>query len=168
MNEKRSRASLIIRSFLAATWFAGWFFVVFPGLILWAEGATFPPPLGLGAALGVSVILLAHYILLQHMVAFVDVGEGTHAPFDPPRKLVVRGLYRRVRNPMYLVYIATILGEALLFGSWWLLAYAAAFWGLTHAYLVRFEEKHTRERFGEQWDAYARDVARWLPGRRRE
>jgi protein-S-isoprenylcysteine O-methyltransferase Ste14 len=165
--ETRSRAALILRSFAAALWFAAWFFVAFPALILWASGQTFPPDLGLRAALGVSVILLAHYVLLQHMAAFVDVGEGTHAPFDPPRKLVVRGLYRRVRNPMYLIYLVIIAGEALLFGSWWLLAYAGGFWALAHLFLVGVEEKQTRARFGEEWDAYARAVPRWIPGRRR-
>jgi protein-S-isoprenylcysteine O-methyltransferase Ste14 len=161
---ERSRSSLFVRSLLAASWFAVWFFVVFPGLILWATDAPFPPELGPRVALGVSVILLAHYVLMQHMVAFVDVGEGTHAPFDPPRKLVVRGLYRRVRNPMYLIYVAVIAGEALLFGSWWLLGYALGFWGLAHVYLVRSEEPQLRARFGEDWDAYTREVSRWLPG----
>ena len=110
MNAPRSRAALVWRSLAAALWFAGWFFVVFPGLVLWASGASFPPYLGLGAALGTSVILLAHYALLQHMAAFIEVGGGTHAPFDPPRRLVLRGLYRRVRNPMYLIYLTIILG----------------------------------------------------------
>jgi protein-S-isoprenylcysteine O-methyltransferase Ste14 len=163
----RSRASLIVRSLLAALWFAGWFFVAIPGLILWATAAPLPPELGPRAAFGVSLILLAHYLLLQQMAAFVDIGEGTHAPFDPPRKLVVRGFYRRVRNPMYLIYIVIIAGEALLFASWWLLAYAAGFWALAHVFLVAFEEKQTRARFGEEWDAYTRDVSRWWPGRPR-
>jgi protein-S-isoprenylcysteine O-methyltransferase Ste14 len=167
VSAQRSRASLIVRSLLGASWFAAWFFVIFPGLVLWASDALAVPRVGSRGAFGVSLILLAHYVLLQHMAAFIVVGEGTHVPLDPPRKLVVRGLYRRVRNPMYLVYVVIILGEALIFGSWWLLVYAGGFWGLAHFFLVVFEEKQTRARFGEQWDAYARDVSRWLPGRPR-
>ena len=164
MSAARSRFSLAWRSLAAAAWFAIWFFGVFPGLVLWASGARFPPHLGLGAALGTSVVLLAHYVLLQHMAAFIDVGRGTHAPFDPPRHLVVRGLYRRVRNPMYLIYLTIILGEALLFGSPWLFAYAGAFFGLAHVYVVRFEEPKLRERFGAEWSDYERVVSRWWPG----
>lgn len=164
MNAPRSRAALVWRSLAAALWFAGWFFVVFPGLVLWASGASFPPYLGLGAALGTSVILLAHYALLQHMAAFIEVGGGTHAPFDPPRRLVLRGLYRRVRNPMYLIYLTIILGEALLFGSPWLLVYAGAFFALAHAYVVRWEEPKLRERFGAAWVDYEGSVSRWWPG----
>ncbi len=167
MSAQPSRGSLIVRSFLGAIWFAAWFFVIFPGLVLWASDSLLPPPLGPRVALGVSLILLAHYVLLQHMAAFIIVGEGTHVPIDPPGKLVVRGLYRRVRNPMYLVYVVIILGEALIFRSWWLLVYAAGFWGLAHFFLVVFEEKQTRARFGEEWDAYAREVSRWLPGKPR-
>lgn len=165
MSGARSRISLALRSMLASVWFALWFFGVFPALVLWASDALHAPAVGLHTALGVSLILLAHYVLLQHLAAFIDVGDGTHAPFDPPRKLVVRGLYRRVRNPMYLIYVAIILGEALVFASWWLVAYAAGFWALAHLYLVVFEEKQTRARFGEEWDRYAADVSRWWPGR---
>lgn len=168
MTGSRSRLALALRALLAAAWFALCFFVALPATVLWASGAPFPPPLGLGAALGVSLILLAHYVLLQHVAAFVDIGEGTHAPFDPPRKLVVRGLYRRVRNPMYLIYTFIIAGEALVFASWELLLYAFAFLGVAHLYVTTVEEKQLAARFGDEWSAYARDVRRWLPGRPRE
>ncbi len=164
MSDARSRLSLFVRSLAAAVWFALWFFVVFPGLILWASDAPFPPSVGVGGALGVSLVLLANYVLMQHMLAFIDIGGGTHAPFDPPQRLVVRGLYRRVRNPMYLIYVAVIVGEALIFASWWILLYAASFWLLAHVYLVKLEEPTLRERFGDEWDRYAASVSRWVPG----
>ena len=139
MTVQVSRVSLVMRSLLAATWFSLWFFVFFPALVLWWTGAKFPPVPGPRVALGLSVILLAHYVLMQHLAAFVSVGGGTQAPFDPPRRLVVRGLYRRMRNPMYLIYVTIIGGEALVFGSWWVLVYALLVWCLAHAYVVRLQ-----------------------------
>ena len=71
------------------------------------------------------------------------------APVDPPRHLVVRGLYRYVRNPMYVGVIAILLGEALLFGSLTLLWYAAAFFAVAHLFVVLYEEPALRGQFGE-------------------
>ena len=120
------------------------------------------PPPGALALLGAAVIALAHVALLFQVVAFVRVG-GTQLPLDPPRELVLRGAYRWVRNPMYLLYAGIVLGEAILYRSPALLAYAGAFWLLLHLYVVFVEEKTLKRRFGEAYADYCRRAGRWLP-----
>lgn len=163
----RSPQSLVLRTLLAHLWFTLNFFVAFPALVLFATSAPFTPPAGPGRWLGGALIALAHFAIGGLLVAFVRDGRGTQAPLDPPRELVLHGLYRWVRNPMYLAYVAIVLGEALLYRSLALLAYSLAFWGLTQFYVVRFEEPALAQRFGEPYAAYARRVARWLPRRPR-
>jgi protein-S-isoprenylcysteine O-methyltransferase Ste14 len=159
----RTRFALAARSLAAAAWFASWFFGVFPAAILWVSGRGVWPAFGWRQAVSLAVIALAHLVLLPQVVAFVRHGEGTHAPFDPPRRLVTRALYLRVRNPMYLTYVAIIAAEALFFESLALLAYAGAFWLLAHAFVVKLEEPGLDKRFGPAWRDYRSRVPRWLP-----
>jgi protein-S-isoprenylcysteine O-methyltransferase Ste14 len=159
----RTRLALAARSLLAAAWFALWFFGVFPAAILWVTGGGWPPSFGWRQAAALAVIALAHLVLVPHVAAFVRHGEGTHAPFDPPRHLVTGALYRRVRNPMYLTYTAIIAAEALFFESPALLGYAGAFWLLAHTFVVKVEEPGLEKRFGPAWRDYRSRVPRWLP-----
>ena len=159
----RTRFALAARSLLAAAWFAVWFFAVFPAAVLWATGRGWPAVFGWRQAAALAVIALAHLVLLPQVAAFVRHGEGTHAPFDPPRRLVTRALYLRVRNPMYLVYTAIIAAEALFFESPALLAYTGVFWLLAHTFVVKVEEPGLEERFGPAWREYRSRVPRWLP-----
>ncbi len=94
---------------------------------------------------------------------FARTGRGTLAPVDPPRDLVIRGLYRYVRNPMYLSVTAILLGEAWLAGSWALLLYWAAWFLVVNLFVMGYEEPALRRRFGTTYEAYARRVGRWLP-----
>ena len=96
------------------------------------------------------------------MIAFVREGRGTHAPFDPPRALVRSLFYRRTRNPMYLLYVVVLAGEALAWRSLALAAYAAAFALLVHVFVVCVEEPGLRRRFGAAYAAYCAEVPRWL------
>jgi protein-S-isoprenylcysteine O-methyltransferase Ste14 len=159
----RSPMSLGLRTALAHVWFALNFFLALPALVLYASGASLWPPGGALSALGAALILLAHAALAWLLVDFVRIGRGTQAPLDPPRELVLRGLYRQVRNPMYLAYVTIVLGEALLYRSPALLGYALAFWLLTHTYVVAREERELERRFGEAYTDYCRRVGRWLP-----
>jgi protein-S-isoprenylcysteine O-methyltransferase Ste14 len=147
----------------APFWFAAWFFVLIPGGLLWLAGADLVPPGGPTRFIGAFVIVAAHVPLIPLVASFVIHGRGTHAPFDPPRQMVARGIYRRVRNPMYLLYTAVILGEAIAYRSPILLAYAALFWLLAHFLVVNVEEKTLRKRFGDDYETYCREVPRWLP-----
>ncbi len=159
----RGPARLAASAVAASLWFALVFFAAIPALLLCATGRELWPPPGASVWIGAALALLAQGVVVFHVVAFVREGHGTHAPLLPPQRLVRRGLYRRLRNPMYLLYAFVILGEAIAWRSGALLAYAAAFWLLCHVYVVGLEEKFLRRRFGAEYEVYCREVPRWLP-----
>jgi protein-S-isoprenylcysteine O-methyltransferase Ste14 len=109
-------------------------------------------------ALGVAALLHAFW-------RFVVEGLGTPAPVAPTERLVVGGLYRYVRNPMYLAVGATIVGQALLLGQPILLLYAAVFAVAVAAFVHWYEEPTLRKQFGEQYEAYQQVVPAWWPRR---
>jgi protein-S-isoprenylcysteine O-methyltransferase Ste14 len=94
---------------------------------------------------------------------FIATGKGTPAPYDPPRALVARGLYRMVRNPMYVGVSAIIVGEAALFKSIALLVYAAVAMLAFHLRVIYYEEPTLKRLFGDSWEEYRRRVPRWIP-----
>lgn len=94
---------------------------------------------------------------------FARLGRGTPAPIDPPKALVIRGLYRQVRNPMYVGVELILLGEALLFGSFRLLAYAALVWCVFNLFVIYYEEPVLRQKFGALYEEYCKSVPRWIP-----
>lgn len=94
---------------------------------------------------------------------FARTGRGTLSPVDPPRVLVVRGLYRYVRNPMYLSVTLIVLGEVLLTGSRGLLGYWAVWFVAVNAFVIGFEEPTLQRQFGETYRHYADAVGRWIP-----
>jgi protein-S-isoprenylcysteine O-methyltransferase Ste14 len=100
-------------------------------------------------------------------VRFVVEGIGTPAPVAPTQNLVVGGLYRHVRNPMYLAVGATIVGQGLLLGRPILLLYAAAFAAVVFAFVLGYEEPTLARQFGAQYEAYRRAVPGWWPRLRR-
>jgi protein-S-isoprenylcysteine O-methyltransferase Ste14 len=110
------------------------------------------------AAIGIGVVLLGACIW-----EFARRGRGTLAPIDPPRELVVQGLYRYVRNPMYLSVTLIVLGEALLIGSRELLVYWAVWFVAANLFVIGYEEPTLRRRFGTAYDRYCGAVSRWLP-----
>jgi len=114
---------------------------------------------GLGAAL----LLLGLALMVQAIGLFGRVGEGTLAPWDPTQKLVVRGVYRHVRNPMITGVMSVLLGEAALFASaaqlGWFLAFALA----NVIYIPLAEEPGLERRFGADYREYKRHVPRWIP-----
>lgn len=121
-----------------------------PRLDLWGYAAA------VGIALGAAVYLRCAW-------DFAVGGQGTPAPIDAPRRLVIRGLYRLVRNPMYLGVLTVLLCEAALFRSLTLLAYAGCFAVAFHLFVLCYEEPTLRAKFGEEYEAYRRAVPRWLP-----
>jgi protein-S-isoprenylcysteine O-methyltransferase Ste14 len=111
-----------------------------------------------------GVLALAGVAFLLHAFArFVIEGIGTPAPVAPTERLVVGGVYRYVRNPMYLAVAATICGQGLLLGQWRLLAYAAAFIAIVATFVITYEEPTLERQFGTEYDAYRRAVPGWLP-----
>jgi protein-S-isoprenylcysteine O-methyltransferase Ste14 len=126
----------------------------------WDAADDVPSPV---VAVGVVLVVAGAGVLLHAFARFVLEGLGTPAPVAPPEQLVVGGLYRWVRNPMYLAVGATIAGQALILGRPVLLAYAAAFGATVFAFVRGYEEPTLARRFGEQYEAYRRDVPGWWP-----
>ena len=94
---------------------------------------------------------------------FATFGRGTPAPVDAPKKLVVRGLYRFCRNPMYVGVLTVILGWVVWFWSWQLLIYAIGVWLMFQTFIVLYEEPALRRLFGDEFETYTQRVGRWLP-----
>jgi len=143
--------------------FIGLLLLFLPRRILSATGVIQPAAVGAwqvaGMLLGVSGAALA----LTCILTFVFVGRGTPAPFDPPRRLVVRGPYRLIRNPMYVGAGLALAGAALFYQSIPLLGYAGLFLVITHLFVVLYEEPTLRRTFATDYDAYCRQVGRWWP-----
>ena len=147
------------------------FFLVGPGIVAglipwWLTGWRVREPVPYWAPMRVlGVILLAAglFALVQAFVRFVVEGLGTPAPIAAPERLVVGGLYRYVRNPMYVAVLTVIVGQALILGQLVLLPYAAAFWVITAAFVRWYEEPALTRRFGADYEAYRRAVPAWLP-----
>jgi protein-S-isoprenylcysteine O-methyltransferase Ste14 len=101
--------------------------------------------------------------VIEAFVRFVREGIGTPAPIAPTKHLVAGGLYRHVRNPMYVAILMIIIGQALWFTSVALVVYAASAWAVT-ALFVRFYEEPTLKRtYGAQYERYCQNVPAWLP-----
>jgi len=97
------------------------------------------------------------------VAVFATRGKGTPAPFDPPRLFVATGPYRYVRNPMYVGALGVMSGVGLVVGSPSILVLAIVFWALSHGFVVLYEEPALERRFGASYEAYRRNVRRWLP-----
>ena len=140
---------------------------VFAGLVPWLlTGWSFEEPIDPWLPfriIGALLLALGVVGVLATFTRFVLEGRGTPAPVAPTQRLVVGGPYRYVRNPMYASVLATILGQALLFGQLGLLLYAAAFLACVGTFARLYEEPALREQFGAEYDAYRRAVPAWLP-----
>ncbi len=113
--------------------------------------------------IGLFPLLLGVGLYLWCAGAFTFIGKGTPAPIDAPKVLVVQGLYRWVRNPMYIAVLSVVIGEAILFHSILLVEYALVLWGVFHMFVVFVEEPLLRSQFGASYETYFRTVPRWLP-----
>jgi protein-S-isoprenylcysteine O-methyltransferase Ste14 len=139
---------------------------VMAGLVPWLLTGWEAGDVWLPAQVAGAVLLAAGAAVLLHAFArFVTEGLGTPAPVAAPDRLVVGGMYRYIRNPMYVAVTATIVGQALLLGRPLLLAYAALFVAATAAFVKGYEEPTLSERFGAQYERYRRAVPGWWPRR---
>lgn len=131
-------------------------------------------PLRLAAGAGPPVWGLAQYAALLPLASgcaiylwclwdFATFGRGTPAPIDAPRRLVVRGLYRYVRNPMYVGVLLVIAGWAVFFQSLRVLGYGAVVALFFHLFVMAVEEPTLRGKFGRSYERYYREVGRWAP-----
>ena len=115
-------------------------------------------------AAGVILLVCGVAVLLDSFLRFALEGRGTPAPVLPPDQLVVTGLYRYVRNPMYVALLSMVIGQALLLGSATLLWYAAILWLMFHVFVLMYEEPTLRRKFGRSYETYCANVRRWRPG----
>lgn len=137
---------------------------VVAGVVPWLlTGWDLEPASAVIRGLGVALIALGAGFLLHAFARFAIEGLGTPAPVAPTERLVVGGVYRYVRNPMYLAVGATIVGQSLLLGRPELLAYAAAFGAVVFCFVRLYEEPTLEEQFGSSYEAYRRAVPGWLP-----
>jgi protein-S-isoprenylcysteine O-methyltransferase Ste14 len=113
----------------------------------------------------IGAILVALGILgvLDSFVRFALPGVGTPAPVFPTRHLVVSGMYRYVRNPMYVAVVTTILGQGLLFGNVTLLEYGGLAWLCFHLFVLLYEEPTLKASFGPEYESFRAAVPRWIP-----
>ena len=113
--------------------------------------------------IGASVIALGLAAYLWCAWDFATAGGGTPAPFEPPNILVLRGLYRIVRNPMYAGVLLILLGESITFASLPILQYGVIVWLFFHLFVVFYEEPTLRQKFGASYGEYCKTVPRWIP-----
>jgi protein-S-isoprenylcysteine O-methyltransferase Ste14 len=159
----RSRAASLVASAL--------FLILAPGTVAgylpwtisrWRSSADFGNWIPLRGA-GVLLIAAGALVLVECFVRFAWRGLGTPAPIAPTRRLIVTGLYRFVRNPMYVAVFALTAGQALLFGSAALLLYAAAVWAMFHLFVLFYEEPTLRRQFPADYERFVAGVPRWIP-----
>jgi len=153
------RLFAVARALIVAPLFVSLWMYFVPRWIAGAQGFNNPRPLGwivvaIGAAIGLPCVW-----------EFAWRGLGTPAPFDPPRKLVISGPYRFVRNPMYFGMGLVLIGEAIVFPNITLLmlGLTAALFLFVTAFVIVYEEPTLRRTFGTDYEAYCRAVRRWIP-----
>ena len=147
------------------------FFVIAPGFVAglvpwwishWRRNPAFSGFLFFRNA-GAVLIAFGIIALLDCFARFAFQGGGTPAPVFPTQHLVVTGLYRYVRNPMYVAGVSAIIGQALVLGNMALLAYAAFVWLASHVFVLLYEEPKLRATFGAEYQRYCSEVPRWIP-----
>ena len=144
------------------------FFALAPGVVAgvvpwWLTAWEVEPAPAAVRALGAIVLAASAAVLLYAFARFVREGVGTPAPVAPTAHLVVGGLYRHVRNPMYVAVVGAVVGQALLLGQFGLLIYAALLQAVFVAFVRGYEEPTLRQQFGPEYDAYRAAVPGWWP-----
>ena len=154
---------LLLRSIFFTLLLPGMVTVLIPALLI-ISGRLMPfPQYGVSRLLGLPLMMVGGGSLLWCIWEFYTTGKGTLAALDPPKKLVVSGLYQYVRNPMYVAVITTLLGETIYFGSAAILLEAGLFAIIVNVYIACYEEPTLRKQFGEEYEKYTQKVRRWMP-----
>ena len=155
--------SVLIRAVVYASLFIGVALVYLPARILARAGVERPHHFGVTQGVGGIAVLIGTALALWCIAAFISLGRGTPAPFDPPRRLVVRGPYRHLRNPMYLGATLALGGASLFYEARALAVYTVGFAVLVHVFVVLYEEPTLGATFGPGYAEYCRRVHRWWP-----
>jgi len=155
---------VMFRAITYATLFIAFVLIYLPSRFLSWSGIVRPAAMGGPQILGMLIGSAGAVVALWCIGTFARTGKGTPAPFDPPRKLVIRGPYRFVRNPMYTGAGLALAGAALFYESVFLLLYVGIFLLAAHLFVVLYEEPTLRRTFREDYEAYCHRVRRWRPG----
>ena len=156
---------LLIRNLAMIVLFPGTVVVYIPYRLLGAYPSPELTSLSLTQYLAVLLLMIGAAILFKSIWSFAYVGRGTLAPFDETRKLIVVGLYRYVRNPMYVGVLLILLGESWLFRSAALLAYTGFCFLVANILIIGYEENRLRHKYGDEFREYCKHVRRWIPGK---
>ncbi len=155
--------TVVARAAVYAAIFMGVVLIVLPGRLLLWSGVARPTAVGVPQLAGIVVTIVGLGLALWCVLTFALVGKGTPAPFDPPRRLVVAGPYRFVRNPMYIGGGLALAGAAFFYQSTPLLGYTGLFFLAAHLFVIWYEEPTLRQTFGTDYDAYRQQVRRGWP-----
>jgi protein-S-isoprenylcysteine O-methyltransferase Ste14 len=142
--------------------------VLVPYLLIASNFELFPIEIGPFRFLGLIPIIVGITSYLLCAWGFTFLGKGTPAPIAPPKNLVIKGLYRHVRNPMYVGVLLILFGEAVLCESVTLFFYAVLVFGVFHTTIVYYEEPTLRRKFTDSYKRYCNSVPRWIPRLRQE
>jgi len=154
---------VLVRTVTYAALFIGLLLIYLPARLLSWSGIVRPAAIEVPQVAGMVIGAAGGSLAVWCILTFAFIGRGTPAPFDPPRRLVIRGPYRFVRNPMYIGAELALAGAALFYESWLLLGYAGLFFLVTHLFVVFYEEPTLRRTFEQEYEAYCRQVRRWWP-----
>jgi protein-S-isoprenylcysteine O-methyltransferase Ste14 len=153
---------LVVKNILFAILVQGSVAGYVPYLLLRRSGDLSQPSISAQTIIACAIGLLGIGIAVHCIWGFAFHGQGTPAPFDPPKKLVAHGMYRYTRNPMYIGVLLILTAETLLFTSRDMLIYAIVVAAGFHLYVLLIEEPRLRKRFGESYVEYCRTVPRWV------
>jgi protein-S-isoprenylcysteine O-methyltransferase Ste14 len=118
---------------------------------------------GIFAYLAIPLWLIGVIVLLWCFWGFIVKGHGTPVPIDPPKELVVTGLYHYIRNPMYVSVLVIIIGHFLWFKTTWIVVYTAVVFQAVYLFVTLYEEPHLKKIFGNTYEEYAKKTPRWIP-----
>ncbi len=154
---------ILFKTLIFTLFVPGVFLVLVPYLLLSSFGDRFALDVGVIRYIGLIPMLCGILVYIRCVWSFVSVGKGTPIPSDPPKTLVVQGLYRYMRNPMYVGVLFLLIGEAIFFASLVLTFYAVIVFVWFHVFVVFYEEPTLRKKFGDSYRKYCESVPRWIP-----
>ena len=139
------------------------FFLIFiPKVILSSPDNAYYFDIGIYRYIGLVPIILGIYVYLHCSASFIIVAKGTPIPFTPTKALIVTGLYRFVRNPLYIAGVLVLSGEGIYFQSSGVIVYCLVMFGFFNFHVL-LEEAMLAEKFGDSYKAYRNSVPRWIP-----
>jgi protein-S-isoprenylcysteine O-methyltransferase Ste14 len=154
---------VLVRAITYSVLFIGLVLIYLPASLLSWSGIVRPLAIEVQQVAGMVIGSAGAAVAVWCIFTFASVGRGTPAPFDPPRRLVIGGPYRFVRNPMYIGAGLALAGAALFYESLPLLGYTGLFFLATHLLVMWYEEPALRRTFGQDYEAYCGRVRRWWP-----